>query len=67
MATRREWYRAGEGNDRLAGLRLDVHGVMTATFRVRCAFPHDEVQDIKGVVGGRLAVLVVGGEAPTVV
>jgi hypothetical protein len=54
---------AGDGDERLAVLRLDVRGVDDRQLRARQALAHDRVQQVEGVVRRGLVVLVVGDEA----
>ena len=54
----------GQGDQALAGLRLDVGGVDDHEPAGCETFAGDEVQDLEGGLGGRLVILVVGDQAP---
>ena len=62
-----DWQRvifAGEGDERLARLRLDVGGVDDGELHAGEALGGDVVEHGESVVGGGLIVLVVGDESP---
>jgi hypothetical protein len=51
-----------EGNDWLAGFGLHIRGIDHYQLASRQPFGSDEIQNLKGIVRGRLAVLLVGYE-----
>ena len=51
-----------QGNDRLAGFSLHIRGIDHYQLASRQPFGSDEIQNLKRVVRGRLAVLLVGHE-----